>query len=402
MRRKSLHLKFISVIVALVLAGYSGLAWAEGGTPTVSPTQTLASLNYSSTTAPLAWPGYGQAAVGAEGYGLLAINNAQTSVAAASTAKIMTAYAVLKTKPLTLGERAAPLLTMTQADVDIYNDFVAKDGSVAAVQNGEQISEYQALQALMLPSANNMADSLAIWAFGSTTNYLAYANDLANQIGMTGTHFDDASGFSPQTVSTAQDMVRLALAAMKDPVFAEIVGQSSATIPVAGTVHNVNGLLGRDNIIGIKTGNTDEAGGCFVAAATHVVDDKTITVVTAIMAAPNLTRSMLDSLPLLASVKANFANETVLPAGTPVGYYQPSWTDTRIDIKTAQDTKLLLWKGSKPRLDIGITKVTAPLAAHSKVGTAYVHATGTNVSSEVIITSAGPAPSLSWRLRHPF
>jgi D-alanyl-D-alanine carboxypeptidase (penicillin-binding protein 5/6) len=402
MRRKSLHIRFVSVLIAVMVVGYSGLAWARGGSPTVNPTQTLSSLKYSSAASPLSWPGYGQAAVGAEGYGLLATNNAQTPVPTASTAKIMAAYAILKVKPLNIGERTSPIITMSQTDVDIYNDFVAKDGSVAAVQNGEQISEYQALQALLLPSANNMAESLVIWAFGSTANYVAYANDLTQQLGMTNTHIDDSSGFSPQTVSTAQDMVRLTLAAMKDPVFADIVGQSSATIPVAGTVHNVNGLLGRDDIIGVKTGNTDEAGGCFVAAATHDIDGKKVTVVTAIMAAPNLIRSMLDSLPLLASAKANFVNDTVLPKGTTVGYYQPTWMGQRIAIQTAKDTKILLWKGSPPQLDIGIKKATAPLAGNSSVGTVYIHATGANASTPLITKTKLSGPGFGWRLRHPF
>ncbi len=58
----------------------------------------------------------------------------------ASVAKVMTAYAVLKQKPLSAGQQG-PMITITAADVAIYNDYVAKDGSVAKVEQGEQISE---------------------------------------------------------------------------------------------------------------------------------------------------------------------------------------------------------------------------------------------------------------------
>jgi D-alanyl-D-alanine carboxypeptidase (penicillin-binding protein 5/6) len=402
MRHKKHHFRLISLLLVGVILAYPLAAWKHGASQSLPPIQTLSRLDTVSATAALAWPSYGQSAVGAGGYGLLSIHNAQTPVPTASTAKIMTAYAVLKVKPLALGQQTSPVLTMTQADVDIYNDFYANDGSVIAITNGEQLSEYQALQALMLPSANNIADSLAIWAFGSTADYVAYANDLAEGMGMTDTHFDDASGFSAQTVSTAQDMVRLTLAAMKDPVFAQIVGQSTATLPVAGTVRNVNGLLGRDNIVGVKTGNTEEAGGCFVAAATHQVGDKTITVVTAIMAAPNLTASLTDSLPLLASAKANFVRQTVLPKGTTVGYYAPTWTTKRTPIKTSEDLQLVQWKGSRTMLDVGIKTASTPLPAHSNVGTIYVHATGTQDSTAVRTDTALPSPGFSWRLGHLF
>ena len=401
MRHKKLHLRLVSLLLVGIVSIYSGAAWMQGAHPSVAASRSLTQLDYTSVAAALSWPAYGQAAVGAEEYGLLDTHGSQTPVPTASTAKIMTAYAVLKVRPLTLGQQTSPILTMKQADVDIYNDFVAKDGSVAAVNSGEQLSEYQALQALLLPSANNIADSLAIWAFGSIANYLSYADELTAELAMPNTHIEDASGFSPQTVSTAQDMVRLSLAAMKDPVFAQIVGQSSAVIPVAGTVHNVNGLLGRDNIVGVKTGNTDEAGGCFVAAANHVVDGKTITVVTAIMAAPNLTRSMLDSVPLLASAKANFTSATVLPKDTTVGTYSPVWSGQRMALKTAQDIRLILWKGSQLKLNVGIDTATAPLGARTNVGTVYISAAGTNAKTAVVTSEPLTEPSLFWRLRHP-
>ncbi|MDB5181947.1 MAG: peptidase D-alanyl-D-alanine carboxypeptidase 1, D-alanyl-D-alanine carboxypeptidase, partial [Candidatus Saccharibacteria bacterium] len=107
------------------------------------------------------WPTVGQAAFGADGYGLLATHNEQKPAPTASVTKVITALSVLEKMPLKKGD-SGPMITLTDKDVAIYNKYVAKDGAVVPVTAGEKISEYQALQAMMLPSANNIADTTAI------------------------------------------------------------------------------------------------------------------------------------------------------------------------------------------------------------------------------------------------
>ncbi len=94
----------------------------------------------------------------------------------------------------------------------------------------------------------------------------------------------------------------------KNPVIADIVSQKSATIPVAGTINNVNWLLGTDGINGIKTGNTDQAGGCFLFSAKHTIDGHDITLIGAIVSAPDLMASVNDSKPLIAAIDKGFFN----------------------------------------------------------------------------------------------
>jgi D-alanyl-D-alanine carboxypeptidase (penicillin-binding protein 5/6) len=390
------------VLAVLFVVGYVGLVSVRTPALSLAPTVSSLAATQTSPEGSLAWPGYGQAAVGAVGYGLLDTHGAQVAVPTASTAKIMTAYAILKAKPLTPGQTESPIITFTQADVDIYNDCLQKDCSVALVAAGEQISEYQALQAILLPSANNVAASLAIWAFGSIDAYTAYANNLAAEMGLSNTHLADASGLSPETVSTAGDLVTLSIEAMKNPVFAEIVAQPNAQIPVAGKIYNVNGLLGRDNIIGLKTGNTEQAGGVFVTAATHEVNGQKITIITAVMGGPTLVRSMLDSLPLLNSAKQNFAAETVLRKGSTVGYYTAPWLDNQTPLKTDSDIVLVKWKGSAVTTASDIQNLRIPLDAGATVGTVTVRTAGNAASANVVAGSAIPGPSLTWRLRHPF
>jgi D-alanyl-D-alanine carboxypeptidase (penicillin-binding protein 5/6) len=268
------------------------------------------------------------------------------------------------------------------------------------VAAGERISEYQALQALLLPSANNMAESLAIWAFGSLHAYTTSANRLAAELGLDGTHLADASGFSPATTSTAQNLVKLGLVAMENPVFADIVGQASAVVPVAGKIDNRNFLLGRDNIIGIKTGHTDQSGGVFVAAATHHVGEQTITMIATVMGGPDVSRSMLDSVPLLMSAEKNLAQRTVVKKGTIVGTYDVPWA-SKVSLKTTADLNLIVWGGSSIVTTHKIE--TLHVAAHASTPVGTADATSGGVSTQVpVVTSMGiTRPSFWWRMTHP-
>jgi len=235
--------------------------------PTIKAT-TLTPALASSNKSTIAWPSYGQAAIGVQEYGILERSGHIQPVPTASVAKIMAVLCVLKQKPLESGKQG-PMITLTADDVALYDKFVEQGGSVVPVNEGQELSEYQILQAVLLPSANNLADTMVIWAFGSMEAYLQYANNYAKEIGMTQSTFADASGFSEQTVSTAQDLVLMGIKTMQQPVIAEIVSQKEANLPIAGNVKNVNFLLGQNEIIGIKTGNTDAAGGCYLFAAKH-------------------------------------------------------------------------------------------------------------------------------------
>ena len=151
---------------------------------------------------------------------------------------------------------------------------------------GEQLTERQALQALLLPSANNIAAVLARWDAGSVGRFVARMNATARSLGMTHTRYTDPSGYDDATVSTAADQVRIVDRAMSLPVFASIVATPSATLPVAGTVHNTNALLGHDGFVGVKTGSDDAAGGCFAFRAVRWIDGKRTTITGVVLGQP--------------------------------------------------------------------------------------------------------------------
>jgi D-alanyl-D-alanine carboxypeptidase (penicillin-binding protein 5/6) len=232
-----------------------------------------------------AWPASGQAAVYVAGESRIHAGPDQHAAPIASVAKVMTAYLVLRDHPLVPGEDG-PAITLTDADVaDTYRRSDQEE-SVVPVVVGEELTERQALQALLLPSANNIAAVLARWDAGSEGAFVARMNAAARSLGMRHTRYTDPSGYDDATVSTAADQVRVVLRAMRLRAFAHIVAMPSATLPVAGTVRNTDTLLGHDGFVGVKTGSDDAAGGCFAFRAIRRVDGRQTAITGVVLGQP--------------------------------------------------------------------------------------------------------------------
>jgi serine-type D-Ala-D-Ala carboxypeptidase (penicillin-binding protein 5/6) len=230
------------------------------------------------------WPAHGQAAVQI-GHSQLQAGPNQHAAAIASVAKVMTAYLVLRDHSLRVGQDG-PTITLTDADVADTDRRRRQQESAVSIAAGEQLTELQALQALLLPSANNIAAVLARWDEGSADRFVARMNATARSLGMTHTLYTDPSGYDDATVSTAADQLRIVDRAMHLPVFASIVAEPSATLPVAGTVHNTNTLLGHKGFVGVKTGSDDAAGGCFAFRAIRWIDGKRTTITGVVLGQP--------------------------------------------------------------------------------------------------------------------
>ncbi len=206
--------------------------------PAVSPAHLLRTSDVVPGTPPgLPWPARGSAAVGVSGLGFLASSSNAQAIPAASVTKVMTALVILADKPLKSNE-SGPTVTLTEADVQSYQADLAGGQSVVKVEAGEQLSELQLLQGMLIPSANNYAESAARWDAGSLGAFVARMNDRASKLKLAHTKFADVSGASPASVSTPADLLALGMEAMRDPVFAGIVAAPQADLPVAGTVYN--------------------------------------------------------------------------------------------------------------------------------------------------------------------
>jgi D-alanyl-D-alanine carboxypeptidase (penicillin-binding protein 5/6) len=210
---------------------------------------------------PVRWPRRGEAAL-VLGNGRPAASPHEHPAPIASLAKVMTAYLTLERYPLSGGQDGFTT-TVTEAQAQVE----AQDQSVVAVRAGEQLTERQLLEALLVPSGNNIAQMLAAVVAGSETHFLAEMNAEARALGMDHTIYTDPSGFDPSTVSTAADQLRVFQRAMRFPVFRQIVSMPSVTLPIAGTLTNYNPLIA-EGYAG-KTGSDSAAEGC-LAFFTHV------------------------------------------------------------------------------------------------------------------------------------
>jgi D-alanyl-D-alanine carboxypeptidase (penicillin-binding protein 5/6) len=220
----------------------------------------------------LAWPLQGSAAL-AIGPRKIHTSGAVQPVPIASLAKVMTALVVLHTRPISARDPGFTI-TITYDDV-VDTERRRSDGqSVVAVVAGEKLTERQVLQALLLPSANNVAIALARAVSGTVDAFVDEMNAEARRLAMTSTVYTDPSGYDPGTVSTPRDQLLLARAAMRIDEFAKIVAEPAAVIPQAGVVPNTDSLLGQDGFVGIKTGSDQAAGGCFMFAVRGRISGK--------------------------------------------------------------------------------------------------------------------------------
>jgi D-alanyl-D-alanine carboxypeptidase (penicillin-binding protein 5/6) len=401
--RKSTKVLAVIIVLILIIGGYSTFAVTRSlPIPKISYNNNL--FQPVATGQQITWPNSGESAVGVVGSQILDTHNTQTPEPTASTAKLVTALMVLRAKPLSFNQ-PGPTITLTQNDVNIYNAYIAEDGSVVSVEAGEQISEYQLLEAMLIPSANNVADSLADWAYGSLPNYEAQANKYVASLGLTGTNIgSDASGFSPTTVSTAHDLVKIGEMIMQQPVLAQIVSESSASnIPVVGTITNYNNLLGSNNVVGIKTGNTDQAGGVFVGASKPTIGGQTITMVTAYMQAPTLQAALTGSLPLITSSQSNYQQYTLVTGNEAVATMKLPWQSKKVSVVADSNLNSYAWGGGEIDNTVNLNKLTYPTKPGQIIGQAVATGNASLVPENVTLSLDQKIenPPLIWRLLHP-
>jgi D-alanyl-D-alanine carboxypeptidase (penicillin-binding protein 5/6) len=289
--------------VLAALACLAGFAMAElktspsgpatSRTGTVTPGAETAGPRQERLAA-VSWPADGVSAADISGFGVVAGPGTTRPVPIASVAKVMTAYVVLHDHPLP-ANRSGPDIAVQPSEAAAYPSQARDGDSLVPVAAGETITERQALEALLLPSADNMAWILARWDAGSQAAFVARMNATARRLGMTGTSYTDPSGLDPSTTSTAADQVRLGMAAMRVPALAAIAAMPTAVVPVAGVVRNYNTLLGQDGIAGLKTGSTQAAGGCVVIAAWHKAGAHNTLIIAATFGQPGTAQTILPN-----------------------------------------------------------------------------------------------------------
>src|SRR5262245_30239088 len=308
--------------------------------PAVAPVHLLRATDTTPGSAPaLPWPARGAAVVGVSRLGLVAGSGGETAIPAASVAKVMTALVILNEHPLQAGESGPPV-TITDADVQAYEAELKGGQSVARVEIGEQLTELELLEGMLIPSANNLAETAARWDAGSLDRFVGKMNDLAKVLRMTHTTFADVSGASPSTVSTATDLVLLGMQAMANPVFAAIVAMPQVDLPVAGPVYNVDAVLGQGGIVGIKTGSGLNTGANFLYASKVTTDGHDVLLFGCVMGQPSLAAAFDRAKRLIAAMTPAIHVRRFISRNDSVATYTTPWGNVS-DLVSAADVDLV-------------------------------------------------------------
>jgi len=238
-------------------------------------------------------------------------------------------------------------ITITQEMYDKYTWYVAHNGSTTAVTVGERISEYDALASALLASSNNMADALAVWAFGNMESYKLYATEMLEKLGVTNTKIGiDASGYDSSTVSTAEDLAKIGAALLNQPVLAGIVKRAEAVVPVVGNIKNTNHLIGVDGIIGVKTGYIGDASGyCLVSGYKEGNDNITV----ALLGAPTREASFDDTQKIVEELQNFIKTKKLVEKDEEVGHYATWWAGN-VPIKATEELDGILISQVEPEL----------------------------------------------------
>ncbi|MFD5218789.1 D-alanyl-D-alanine carboxypeptidase [Streptomyces tendae] len=331
------------------------------------------------------WPSSGQAALDVQGIGTFGSSGDQKPVPIASVAKVMTAYVILRDHPLKSGAEG-PKIKIDQAAED---QSQAGQESTVNVFEGDSISQREALESILIASANNVARLLARWDAGSEKAFVEKMNAAAKDLGMTNTTYTDPSGLNNTTVSTAVDQVKLAKEAMKQPAFREVAAMMSYDDYKGVNHSNWNHLVGHNDVVGIKTGTTTSALGNLVFASKKEVGGETKTIVGAVVRQPaggadnTILGAALDSSDkLIRAAQDTLKSSTILKKGTVVGYVDDG-LGGRTPVVATKDVKAVGWAGLTVKLTFTADEVPHTAPAGTKVGTLTVGDGGTSGAVKV-------------------
>ena len=259
--------------------------------------------------------------------------NAHVPMPPASLTKLMTAIVAMENT----ADLDAEIVTYPLAIQDFLFLFAREHGAVstAGLMAGDQLTMRDCIYAMMLPSGNEVAMSVAQHIGGSQAAFAEMMTRRARELGAYNTTFLNAKGLHEEGhVSTAYDMAIIAMHAMSLPGFSDIVNTTAHTATLQNrdvqlTWHNTNRMIQPANpyfnptVRGIKTGWVPEAGFCLVSTATR--DGFTYLLVVMgsgeyIDGVPSLARQMhfVDSDNIYNWVFDNFRVRSLLERGTTV------------------------------------------------------------------------------------
>jgi D-alanyl-D-alanine carboxypeptidase (penicillin-binding protein 5/6) len=318
---------------------------------------------------------------------VLASHDAQVELPIASITKLMTVIVALQhVKP---------------DDVVIVTGSAAQVGeSRIPLVAGQRVTVRDLLKGALIESANNAADALAAAASGGdVVQFVSWMNARARAIGLHHTHFARPDGLdAPGHMSSARDVAVLAQVAMHSPVVRSLVRERTDTIEGGRfVVHTWNDLLGVvPGLIGVKTGHTNDAGWCQVAA----VRRNGYTIYAVILGSPTRAQRNDDLERLLAWSVAQYRTSTLVRRAV---YAQAALGYGRRPVTLVVAKPLVrVVRAGRPLVErvIAPSAVSLPVVRGQRLGRVEVWDGGTLIGTRPLVAARSvPRPGLAGRLR---
>jgi D-alanyl-D-alanine carboxypeptidase (penicillin-binding protein 5/6) len=318
---------------------------------------------------------------------VLASQNADARVPIASITKLMTVLVALQHLKLD------DTVTVTAAAARVGEERIP-------LHAGERITVRDLLAGALIQSANDAADALAAAASrGNISLFVSWMNERAREIGLRDTHFVRPDGLdAPGHVSSARDVAVLARVAMHLPIVRTLVRMRNDTIE-DGTValHTWNDLLGVfPGLIGVKTGHTDNAGWCEVAAAQR----SGYTIYAVILGSPTRAQRNSDLDRLLAWGVSQYRTLRLV-AAQPYAWASAPYGRARVPLVARRPLVRVVRVGRTVTARIvAPTAVSLPVVRGQRLGHIDVFAGRTLLGSRPLLAARSVAkPGLGGRLR---
>jgi D-alanyl-D-alanine carboxypeptidase (penicillin-binding protein 5/6) len=309
----------------------------------------------------------------------------------ASTTKLMTAYIALQ--KLRLGQKLK---------VPPYQPAPAE--SVAGLTTGEHLTVRDLLLAMMLPSANDAAETVAVGVGGSVDDFVGEMNSTAADLGLDDTHYSNPIGLDDiGNYSSAADLATLASRLLEDKRFRDIVSQPEADLESGAIPRHVvtrNTLMLSDPTVdGVKTGHPLDAGYVLVASAKR----RGVPLLSVVLGAPSEAARDADSEELLDYGYSLYDERSPFSPGDELATAMARYEDDPLALVAGGSVSV------RARADQDLeTKVDAPMEVEGpidegeRLGRATVTLDGRVVGRvPVVAASAVAAPTFVDRLGGP-
>ena len=311
--------------------------------------------------------------------------------AIASTTKLMTAYLALR--DLRMGEKLV---------VPRYDAEPAE--SLAGLEKGERLTVHDLLVAMMLPSANDAAETVAQGIAGSEPAFVAEMNRAADKLGLDRPHYANPIGLdAKRNYSTAEDLTTLAEELLSDKRFRRIVAMPKAKLTSGArnrTVINTNTLLRIDPTFDdVKTGHTTDAGYVLVASAKR----DGVPLLAAVLGAPSETERNDETERLLDYGYGLYAREDAIERGAAEAAAAVRYEDGRLPLTASRGVSVEVRDDQEVKVDAdGPAEVEGPIDAGERLGTATVTVDGRFIDRVPLVAGhAVAAPTIVDKIGGP-